>query len=87
MKLHFQVLLLLAEKNCSSRKLMVALELPHCLQASAKQRRALQFPGQLFSGCIGCWAPAQGLMGHLPSLPVCLEHLCPDKSARDVDPR
>lgn len=63
---------------------MVALELPHCLQA--KQRRVLQCPGQLFTGCIGCWAAAQGLMGHLPSLPGCLEYLCHGKSARGVDP-
>lgn len=80
----------LAGKNCSSRNLMVALELPHCLKAqlraSAKQRSALQFPGQLFSGCIGCWAAAQELMGDLPSLPGCLEYLCHEKSARGVDP-
>lgn len=81
---------MLVGKYCSSRNLMVALELPHCLQAqlraSAKQRSPLQFPGQLFTGCISCWAAAQGPLGHLPSLPGCLEYLCHDKSARDVDP-
>lgn len=78
---------MLARKNHGSRELLVAQELFPCLQdqlrALAEWRRLLQLSGQLFAGCLTCWAAAQGLVGHLPGW---LEHFCCDKPARDVEP-